>query len=189
MELIFKNKIDTGYKPLGSFIPLHSRSQKNAVVIAGRGAGKTTAVINELINKALTGDDGAHYAYINTHNGAMNTYVRDIFQTYIKTIRGLKYSGALDGFQILFPNRATINSCNWFNIEHLRGMRLAGVVLDETPSGDFMALLEENILRPARHGWIIVIGTNEFDNNLQKFYDYVPSDDWLKLDLTEKDVK
>ena len=49
-----KSQIIIPYSPRAQFVPFHNRSERFAIGVAHRRAGKTVACINDLIRGALT---------------------------------------------------------------------------------------------------------------------------------------
>ena len=80
------------YAPRDAFKPLHYRTQRWAVVVAHRRAGKTVACVNELIKAALSfpGKDG-RFAYV----APFFSQAKAVAWDYLK-----KYSAPIPGIQI-----------------------------------------------------------------------------------------
>ena len=81
------------YTPRSAFMPLHSRKQRWAVVVAHRRAGKTVACINELIRAACTHrtKDG-RYAYIAPYYAQAKSVAWDYAKKFSAPITGVKFN-------------------------------------------------------------------------------------------------
>src|SRR6476660_373424 len=74
-------KITLDYQPRQQFIPFHSRTQRFAILVAHRRAGKTVATINDLIRRAVeTNRTDARYAYI----APFYSQAKDVCWSYLK---------------------------------------------------------------------------------------------------------
>lgn len=165
-------------------MPLHNRTQRWAVGVCHRRAGKTVACVNELIKGALT-CEGANprFAYIAPYY----TQAKDVAWTYIK-----EFAGVIPGIQFNeselradFPNGGRIRLYGADNYDRLRGIYLDGVVLDEYADMDPRAWSE--VIRPAlsdRKGWAVFIGTPKGRNSFCETYELAKTDpNWFALML------
>jgi hypothetical protein len=178
--------IASPYGPRREFLPFHGRSQRWAIGVAHRRAGKTVACINDLIARAATCDKpNPRFAYI----APQLNQAKDIAWQYL-----LEYTDCFgDGRQVnrselwieLPNNGARIRIYGADNPDRLRGLYLDGVVLDEF--GDMDPTVWTQVVRPAlsdRKGWAIFIGTPKGKNTFHKLWiDAQGNDDWFTLNL------
>lgn len=172
------------YDPRPQFMPLHNRTQRWAVGVCHRRAGKTVACVNELIKGAIScTSPNPRFAYIAPYY----TQAKDVAWTYLK-----EYAGVIPGVQFNeselrcdFPNGGRIRLYGADNYDRLRGIYLDGVVLDEYADMDPRAWAE--VIRPAlsdRQGWAIFIGTPKGRNSFSSTYEMAKTDpDWFPLML------
>lgn len=159
------------YKPRKAFQPFHKRSQRFAVLVCHRRAGKTVAAVNEIVSRALYVDTkhrpNPKYAYVAPYR----SQAKDIAWTYLKDavrdIPGTKISES--ELFVKLPNGATIKLYGADDPDSLRGGYLDGVVLDEY--GDMKGTVFSTVVRPMladRKGWCVFMGTPKGKN---AFYD------------------
>src|SRR5579864_8439222 len=172
------------YRPRSQFLPLHDRSQRWAVCVAHRRAGKTVACINELIRAAVTCEmRDPRFAYLAPHYNQ----AKDVAWNYLK-----KFSAAIPGIttneselRVDYPNRSRVRLYGADNFERLRGIYLDGVVLDEFGDMDPRAWTE--VIRPAladRAGWAVFIGTPRGLNAFHDLWKLAQTDEqWFSLRL------
>ena len=172
------------YKPRGAFKPLHTRTQRWAVVVAHRRAGKTVACVNELIKAALTfkGIDG-RFAYVAPFYRQAKSVAWDYVKRFSAVVPGISINES--ELRIDFPNGSRIQLFGADNADALRGLFFDGVVADEY--GDWKPSVWGYVIRPAladRGGWAVIIGTPKGRN---EFFDVVQrantDDDWLSLTI------
>ena len=173
------------YKPRPQFTALHDRSERWMVAVCHRRAGKTVALINELVRAAVTCErSDPRYAYC----APFYAQAKDVAWTYLK-----KYAGAVPGVTFneselrcdFAHNGARIRLYGLDNYDRMRGTYLDGVVLDEYGDADPRAWAE--VMRPQladRHGWAAFIGTPNGPNHFYEIWKAAESDpDWLRLML------
>ena len=161
-EVLEKLEIVLQYKPRTHFIPLHESPKRWLYVVAHRRAGKTVALVNQLIRAATNNKRKApppRYAYIGPSFDAAKDLVWQYLKYYTQNIPGVSY---LEGeLSVTFPHGATIRLYGGaLAYERMRGIYLDGAVLDEYP------LLHPNaftsVVRPCLadyRGFAIVSGT------------------------------
>jgi len=161
-------KIVIPYKPREQFWPFHDRTERWAVIVAHRRAGKTVACINDLIRGAVTTDrQRPRFAYIAPLLKQAKTVAWDYLKTY-----GLRVPGATaheSELRVDFPNGGQVRLFGADNPDTLRGAYFDGVIMDE--AGDMSPRMFNEVLRPAlsdRQGWCVWIGTPKGQND---FYD------------------
>lgn len=158
------------YVPRKQFIPLHNRSQRWAVLNTHRRAGKTVALVNDLIFGALECQlHKPQLAYIGpTYSQAKKvawTYLKDYAEEY------LAKPPQEAELKVTLKNDATIYVLGSDNANSLRGMYLDGCVPDEYAL--FKPSVFSQVLRPAlsdRNGWAIFASTPQSKN---LFYELV----------------
>lgn len=173
------------YTPRSAFLPLHTRSQRWAVVVAHRRAGKTVACINELIKSCCThnGGDG-RYAYIAPYYAQAKSVAWDYAKKFSAPITGVKFNEA--ELRIDYPNGSRLQLFGQDNADRLRGLYFDGIVADEY--GDWKPSVWGYVIRPAladRKGWAIIIGTPKGRNSFfDRYNEATKRADWFDLKLT-----
>lgn len=173
------------YKPRDQFIPLHNRTQRWAVVNTHRRAGKTVALVNDLVFGALECQQyKPQLAYIGpTYSQAKRvawTYLKDYAEPYM----GKAPQEA--ELKVTLKNEATIHVLGADNADSLRGMYLDGAVLDEYAM--FRPTVFSQVIRPAlsdRHGWAVFISTPRGKNLFYKVVQQAKANlkEWFSLHL------
>jgi hypothetical protein len=160
-------KIKLKYRPRTVFAEFHKRTQRWAVLVAHRRAGKTVACINDLIRRALLENKkDARYGYLAPYYSQSKTIAWDYLMRYSEPFRVAANQSEL--WVELF-NGAKIRLFGADNPDALRGLYLDGVVLDEY--ADMKPSVWGAVLRPLladRGGWAVFIGTPKGHN---AFYD------------------
>lgn len=170
------------YKPRAAFLPLHTRKQRWAVVVAHRRAGKTVACVNELIKAALTfkGNDG-RFAYVAPFYRQAKAVAWDYVKRYSSVIPGVQINES--ELRIDYPNGARIQLFGADNADALRGLFFDGLVADEY--GDWKPSVWGYVIRPAladRGGWAVIIGTPKGRNQFWEIYEHARGHkDWLAV--------
>jgi hypothetical protein len=131
-------------------------------VVAHRRAGKTVALVNQLIRAANSNDRAnppPRYAYIGPSFDAAKDLVWGYLKHYTRAIPGVRY---LEGeLSVTLPNGATIRLYGGaLAYERMRGIYLDGAVLDEYPLLHPSAFT--SVVRPCLadyRGFAIVSGT------------------------------
>ena len=172
------------YEPRSQFIPFHQRTQRFAVMVCHRRAGKTVACINELIHRAMySKKERARYAYI----APLRNQAKGIAWDYLKVYsEGLAERVSEAELSIQFKhNGARITLYGADNPDAFRGLYFDGVILDEY--GDMNPTIYTKILIPAlmdRRGWFVFIGTPKGKNHFYEIYQKAQAwDDWFKFML------
>jgi phage terminase large subunit len=153
------------YAPRRVFVPYHQRTQRWAVLVAHRRAGKTVACINDVIGRALqlTRPHG-RYAYV----APFLAQAKEVAWDYLKRFAGPAANDKNESeLWVELVNGARIRIHGADNPNRLRGSYLDGVVLDEY--ADMRPSVWGEVIRPMladRGGWATFIGTpkgrNEF---------------------------
>lgn len=176
--------VELDYAPRSPFVPLHTRSQRWAVVVAHRRAGKTVACVNELIKSALLAKEGARFAYVAPFLRQAKAVAWDYLKRFARPIPGLAINEA--ELRIDFPNGARVQLFGADNADALRGLGFDGLVADEF--GDWKPSVWGYVIRPAladRSGWAIIIGTPKGKNTFWETYTRAKGDsDWFTALIT-----
>lgn len=173
------------YTPREQFIALHNRKQRWGAVNTHRRAGKTVALVNDLVFGGLECQKyKPQLAYIGpTYSQAKRvawTYLKDYAEPY------LAKPPQEAELKVTLKNDATIYVLGADNADSLRGMYLDGTVNDEYAL--FRPSVFSQVIRPAlsdRHGWSVFVSTPRGKN---LFYDVCelarknPAD-WFHLNL------
>jgi hypothetical protein len=172
------------YAPRQAFKPLHNRTQRWAVVVAHRRAGKTVACVNELIKAAITfkGNDG-RFGYVAPFYSQAKSVAWDYLKRYSSVIPGITVNES--ELRIDYPNGSRIRLFGADNADALRGLFFDGIVADEY--GDWKPSVWGYVIRPAladRGGWAVIIGTPKGRNQFFEIYQYAGiSKEWLCLTI------
>ena len=176
--MIIKSK----YRFRPYFHGFHVRRQRWAVLVAHRRAGKTVAVINDLIEKASYNTrENPRYAYI----APLLRQAKDIAWQYLKDAAApynprINESGLWVELSAL-PNSPRITLYGADNPDSFRGIYLDGCALDEF--GNMKASVWKEVLLPAlidRRGWAVFMGTPNGPNHFRDMYYSAKEDkDWF----------
>jgi hypothetical protein len=156
------------YVPRAHFRALHNSSKRWIFAVAHRRAGKTVALVNQLIRAALSNPrrhPPPRYAYV----GPSFDQVKDLCWGYLKHYAG-SYPGVrfLEGeLMVIFPTGATIRLYGGGQAyERIRGIYLDGAVLDEYPLLNPRAWT--SVVRPTLadyRGFAVISGTSNGDDH------------------------
>lgn len=173
------------YEPRKWFVPMHNRKQRWGVLNTHRRAGKTVALVNDLIYGGLECKlYNPQLAYIGpTYSQAKKVawqYLKDYAEPYL----GKPPQEA--ELKITLKNNAVIYCLGADNANTLRGMYLDGCVPDEYAL--FKPSVFSQVIRPAlsdRNGWALFASTpqgkNLFHDVVQNAKQY--SVEWFHLHL------
>ncbi len=157
------------YTPRDAFVDFHQRSQRYALLVCHRRAGKTVACVNELIIRGLyTKKKHARYAYV----APFRQQAKEIAWTYLKeATKDIRVEAPRESeLRIKLPNDVWITLYGSDNPDALRGLYFDGIILDEF--GDMKPSLMGEVITPCladRQGWLVIIGTMKGRN---QFYEY-----------------
>jgi hypothetical protein len=178
------------YTPRRQFLPFHKRTQRWAIMVTHRRAGKTVAAINDVIRLAA-GDDKkeGRYGFI----APFYNQAKDVAWSYLKF-----YAGPLlieppreAELSVLLRNGSRIRLYGGDNPDRLRGMYFHGLVMDEF--GDMASNLWSEVLRPTlsdTEGWAVFIGTPKGKNQFwQVWNDAQRSSEWFTLMLKASETR
>jgi len=164
-------RITIPYKPREHFKPLHASMKRWKFVVAHRRAGKTVALCNQIIKKALENPrpfPPPRYGYI----GPTFAQAKDLVWGYFKHYTGvLPRIKVVEGdLQVILPNGAMINLYGGSAAyERMRGLYFDGVVADEYPLLNPSML--GSVIRPCLadyQGWAVISGTSNGDDHFHE---------------------
>ena len=171
--------------PREPFRPFLHRKERWACIVAHRRAGKTVAVLQDMLKRAAEHKGKEpRFAYI----APTYTQAKDVAWSYLKD-----YVGGIPGAKIseselavtLPTNGARIRLYGSDNYDRLRGLYLDGAVIDEAGDQDPRAWPE--VIRPAlsdRQGWATFIGTPKGRNAFHKIFQLSEKEaNWFSLRL------
>lgn len=171
------------YTPRPYFRDFHQRDQRWAMLVAHRRAGKTVAVVNDIIEKATYNTrQSPRYAYV----APFLRQAKDIAWTYLKEFSApfrpkINESGLYVELQVL-PNSPRITIYGADNPDSFRGLYLDGVALDEF--GNMKLSVFKEILLPAlidRRGWAVMMGTPNGPNHFRDlWYENEEKPEWFR---------
>jgi phage terminase large subunit len=171
MEEILEEIIDVelDYSPRAVFQEFHDRTERWAVIVAHRRCGKTVAVLNDMIYRALNEDKpNAQYAYIAPYYAQAKSIAWSYLLRFTELCRKQANQSEL---WVELINGAKIRLFGGDNPDALRGNYLDGVVLDEM--ADMKPRLWGEIVRPLladRLGWATFIGTPKGHNGFYEIF-------------------
>lgn len=171
------------YKPRPQFQPLHNRTQRFAVVVAHRRAGKTVSTLNDKIKRAVQcALPHGRYAYVAPFLSQGKEVAWDYLKRFAEPIIADKNESEL---WIELINGARIRIHGADNPDRLRGGYLDGVTLDEY--ADMRPSVWGEVIRPMladRQGWATFIGTPKGRNEFHAKWEQAKSDPkWFGLML------
>jgi hypothetical protein len=153
----------------------HMDNNRFCVLVAHRRAGKTEAVVNQLIKQALLlsrKHPAPYYAYIAPYLNQAKAVAWDRLKYYTRALPGTTINESEISVKLL--NDATIRIFGADYPDRLRGLGFDGVVLDEV--AQMRPETWPEIVRPCladRSGWAVFIGTPKGQqNDFFKYYHY-----------------
>lgn len=168
------------YQPRDIFIPFHMRKHRWAVIVAHRRAGKTVAVLMDMIDHALRAPlPNSRYAFIAPYYVQAKTVAWDYLKLFARPV--LAGPPNESELRVDLINGSRISLFGGDNGDRLRGLALDGVALDEF--ADQPPSLWGSVIRPAladRRGWATIIGTIKGRNQLWKLYDEADPAEWYR---------
>ena len=178
--------IASPYAPRRQFMGLHTRTERWAIAVAHRRAGKTVAWVNELIKAAATCAVGnPRFAYIAPQLNQAKDIAWSYLLEYTECFGAQRRVNASELWVELPNNGARIRIYGADNPDRLRGIYLDGAVLDEF--GDMDPTVWSQVIRPAlsdRRGWAVFIGTPKGRNGFHTRWVNAGEDpDWHRLSL------
>lgn len=176
-------RIELPYSPRRQFLPLHNRSERFAVVVAHRRAGKTVSTLNDVIKRSVQLPiPNGRYAYVAPFLAQGKEIAWDYLKRFAAPIVSDKNEGEL-WVQLINGARIRIHGAD--NPDRLRGGYLDGVVLDEF--ADMRPSVWGEVIRPMladRAGWATFIGTPKGRNEFHAKWEQAQTDPkWFGLML------
>jgi hypothetical protein len=159
------------YVPREHFKALHNSTKRWVFTVAHRRAGKTVALCNQIIRKALENQRSfppPRYGYI----GPSFAQAKDLVWGYFKHYTGVlpKVRVVEGDLQIILPTGALINLYGGSAAyERMRGLYFDGVVADEYPLLNSTML--GSVIRPCLadyQGWAVISGTSNGDDHFHE---------------------
>lgn len=188
-------KIVIPYKPRKHFVALHQSEKRWKFLVAHRRAGKSVAMINEMIKRALTNPrefPKPRYAYV----GPSFAQTKDLIWGYLKhylSVFGDEVKFSESELTATLPNGAIISLYGGAAAyERMRGLYFDGIVLDEFPL--LNPAVFSTVVRPCLadyRGWAIISGTSNGDDHfheLKKKNQTDPTWDFFIIPVTETDA-
>lgn len=168
-------EVELDYCPRDIFADFHDRTERWAVIVAHRRAGKTVLCINDLIYRALIEDkEDGRYAYVAPYMSQAKTIAFDYLLKYARPVMAKSNQAEL---WVELINGARIRLFGADNPDSLRGLYLDGVVLDEY--ADMKPSIFGAVIRPLladRKGWATFIGTPKGHNSFWEVYNNATAD-------------
>jgi hypothetical protein len=171
------------YEPRAVFWPYHGRKSRWACIVAHRRAGKTVAVINDLIRKALTSTrPNPRVAYVAPYFKQAKDVAWQYLLDFTAPIPERKINAS--ELRVDLPNGGRVRLYGADNPDSLRGIYLDEVGLDEFADMDPRVWSE--VIRPAlsdRSGGATFIGTPRGHNALYEIVERAKREqpDWYFL--------
>ena len=171
------------YAPRRHFRTYHERTQRWAIIVAHRRAGKTVACVNDLVRRAVSCPlEHGRYAYAAPFLAQAKEVAWEYLKRFALPIIRDKNEGEL---WVELINGARIRIHGADNPDRLRGAYLDGCVLDE--HADMRPSVVGEVIRPMladRRGWLTYIGTPKGRNEFFQVYDRATRDpEWFGLML------
>ena len=175
-------EVEMDYCPRKVFEDFHDRTERWAVIVAHRRAGKTVLCINDLIYKALIeGKEDGRYAYIAPYYSQAKSIAWDYLLRYSQPVLAKANQSEL---WIELVTGARIRLLGAENCDALRGNYLDGVVMDEF--ADMKPSIWGAVVRPLlsdRKGWATFIGTPKGHNAFWEVYNNATKDPTWKVKI------
>lgn len=173
-------EVEMDYCPRKVFEDFHDRTERWAVIVAHRRAGKTVLCINDLIYKALMeGKEDGRYAYIAPYYSQAKSIAWDYLLKYSHPVLAKANQSEL---WVELVTGARIRLLGAENCDALRGNYLDGVVMDEF--ADMKPSIWGAVVRPLlsdRKGWATFIGTPKGHNAFWEVYNNATKDSNWKV--------
>jgi len=164
-------RITIPYVPRKHFVPIHNSLKRWIFLVAHRRAGKTVALCNQVIRRALENKrpfPPPRYAYIGPSFAQAKDLVWGYYKHYTNPLPNRK---VVEGdLQIVLSNGAMINLYGGAAAyERMRGLYFDGVVADEYPLLNPSML--GSVIRPCLadyQGWAVISGTSAGDDHFHE---------------------
>jgi len=188
-------RITIPYIPRVHFKSLHESQKRWKFVVAHRRAGKTVALCNQVIRKALENKRAfppPRYAYIGPSFAQAKDLVWGYYKYYTGVLPNVKVTEG--DLQITLPNGALINLYGGAAAyERMRGLYFDGIVADEYPMLNPSML--GSVVRPCLadySGWAVISGTSAGDDHFHELKKRAEKDgehwDIFNIPVTDTDA-
>lgn len=180
-------RVELPYAPRKAFMPFHNRTERWAVMVCHRRAGKTVSAINDLIKGAVTNKARSPlFGYVAPYRAQAKSIAWEYLKYYGRPI--IKKINESD-LIVTTVNNAEIRLFGADNADALRGLGFDGIFMDEY--GDFKPSVWGNVIRPAlsdKQGWGVFAGTPKGKNQFWKVWDDAAGDPaWFRHMLKASD--
>lgn len=172
------------YAPRGQFYDFHARSERFAVMVCHRRAGKTVACVNDLVDKGIQCPlPMPRYSYV----APFYKMAKDIAWSYLKFYAAPLIERVMETelSVMLKPNGAVVRLYGADNPDALRGVYNDGVVMDEY--GMMSPRIFGEVIAPTltdRKGWAAFIGTPAGPNHFYELWQKAQNDPaWFTMML------
>ena len=159
--------VQLDYQPREAFIPFHNRKNRFATLVCHRRAGKTVAMVNDLIIGALECPHvRPQLAYIAPTYQMAKRIAWEYLKIYAAPLIDQIHEAEL---RVTLKNQAKIYLLGAEKADSLRGMYLDGAILDE--AAQIRPTAVSQVILPSlsdRGGWLVYAGTPKGKNH---FYD------------------
>lgn len=179
-------------RPRKAFVGYLKRDQRWACIVAHRRAGKTVAVIQDLINKALTTKrpgPPCRFAYVAPTRDQAKDISWGYLKSYVAKIPGIEINES--DLRLTLPNKAQIRLYSGDSYERMRGLYFDGIVVDEM--ADISPSAWTQVMRPCLsdyQGWATFIGTPKGKNSFYKIHQTAEQEsNWFSLVLKASESK
>lgn len=165
-----KRVVESPYNPRPHSLAFHARSERFAILVMHRRAGKTVMCINDLIDKALQNKlPMPRYGYI----APLYKQAKDVAWSYLKMYAAPVIERVMESeLSVQLVNGALIRLYGADNPDSLRGIYFDGAILDEY--GDMQPRLFGEVIAPTltdRRGWAVFIGTPKGPNHFYELWE------------------
>lgn len=173
-------------RPREAFRRYLNRKERWACIVAHRRAGKTVAVIQDILSRALTykrKGPPTRYAYVAPTRDQAKDIAWGYLKSYVAKIPGIEINES--DLRITLPNKSQIRLYSGDSYERMRGLYFDGIVIDEM--ADIAPKAWSQVMRPCLSdysGWATFIGTPKGKNSFYKFHQQAEQgDDWFSMVL------
>lgn len=177
--------LDLGYRPRDQFVPFHRRTQRFAILVCHRRAGKTVASVYDLQDAALRCQrERPRFAYVAPLYRQAKAVAWDYLKAAADPLRPLGATSNETELKVDYHNGGQVRLYGAENPDTLRGLYLDGIVLDEY--ADMDPRMWSEVIRPAladREGWAVFIGTPKGHNSFYHLWSRAKEEGWFTLML------
>ena len=169
------------YAPRGRFVPFHERTQRWAVLVVHRRAGKTVAAINDLVKSAMIcPHQSPRFAYVAPTYSQAKDVAWGYLKRYTEPLARVVSEGEL---HVTMAGDRRVRLYGADNYDRMRGIYLDGCVIDEPANMASEAWTD--VISPAlsdRRGWCVWIGTPQGKDAFYRLWQQAASDpEWFTM--------